>query len=144
MNAAKGYAKLSHAKRLKVGAVLVKDDRIISIGYNGTPSGQDNNCEEAVPHLNMLDQVTTIDYVTKPDVVHAEMNVIAFAAKYGVSTDKCSLVITDSPCFECCKLIIQSGIKEVFYGKEYRDRSGLKFLHDNNIFTSGITEINGE
>lgn len=140
MNAAKGYAKLSHAKRLKVGAVLVKDDRIISIGYNGTPSGASNICETRIKDP----REPFIELITKPEVVHAEMNVIAFAAKHGVSTDGCSLVITDSPCFECCKLIIQSGIKEVYYEKEYRDKSGLKFLHDNNIFTSGITEINGE
>lgn len=124
LNAAEGYSKLSKAKRLKVGAVLVKDDRIISIGYNGTPSGADNTCE--------------INDITLPSVCHAELNVIAFAAKNGVSTDNCSMVITDSPCYECSKLIIQSGIKEVYYKQEYRDTSSLDFLRDNNILVNKI------
>lgn len=126
LHAAEGYSKLSKAKRLQVGAVLVKDDRIISIGFNGTPSGADNTCE--------------IDDVTVPGVCHAELNVIAFAAKNGVSTDNCSMVITDSPCFECSKLIIQSGIKEVYYKREYRDTSSLDFLRENNIFIKKIGE----
>lgn len=133
MKVAQAYAELSHAKRLKVGAVLVREDRPVAVGYNGTPSGADNNCEEAMPHLNMLDQVTSVEYVTKPSVVHAEMNVIAFAARSGVSTDGCIMVITDSPCYECSKLIIQAGITEVYYLREYRLTESLEFLRENGV-----------
>ena len=134
LNAAQGYAKLSHAKRLKVGAVLVKDDRIISIGYNGMPSGGSNECEYEKPKFdNKTLSYPTTELATKPEVVHAEMNVIAFAAKNGVSTNGCSLVITDSPCFECAKLIIQSGIKEVYYEREYRLTDSLDFLKEYKV-----------
>lgn len=132
LNAAQGYARLSHARRLKVGAVLVRDDRIISLGYNGNPRGGPDDCETAEPVMTQLDGEYTM-YTTKPEVVHAETNVIAFAAKYGVPTDGCSMVITDSPCYECSKLIIQSGIKEVYYEREYRDVSGIKFLKEYKV-----------
>lgn len=121
MAAAKVYAELSYAKRLKVGAVLIKDDRIISVGYNGTPSGMSNKCE-------YIDSVLDAEVKTKPEVVHAETNVIAFAAKNGVATKDCIMVITHSPCFECSKLIIQAGIRGVYYETEYRLTSGLDFL----------------
>lgn len=126
LKTAQVYAELSYAQRLKVGAVLVSDNRIVSVGRNGTVSGADNVCE--------------VDGVTKPEVVHAETNVIAFAAKSGVSTNNCVMVITDSPCYECSKLIIQSGIKEVYYKREYRDTSSLDFLRENNILVSKIGE----
>lgn len=124
MEAAKVYSSLSHATRLKVGAVLVRDDRIISIGYNGMPSGGDNNCEFVTREGEVI---------TKPGVVHAEMNVIAFAAKNGVATNGCSMVITDSPCYECSKLIIQSGIKKVYYDREYRLTDSLEFLKEYKV-----------
>lgn len=143
LNAAQGYAKLSKAKRLKVGAVLVKDDRIISIGYNGTPSGMDNACEYRLDHLNLLDELVSVEWRTKPEVCHAEMNVIAFAAKNGISTDGASLVITHSPCFECCKILVQSGIREVYYKDEYRDTSGIDFLKENNVTVRRIANVKG-
>ena len=126
LNSAKGYARLSKARRLKVGAVLIRDDRIISIGYNGTVAGAENACE------------VTIDgeLKTLPSVVHAEANVIAFAAKAGVSTDKCSMVVTHSPCHECSKIIIQSGIEIVYYETKYRDETAINFLRE-----SGVTVI---
>lgn len=125
LKSAQAYGELSYAKRLKVGAVLIKDDRVISIGYNGTPSGRDNKCEDESGQ-------------TKPEVVHAEMNVIAFAAKNGVSTNGCIMVITDSPCYECSKLIIQSGIKAVFYEREYRLIEGIYFLRDCGLIVEKI------
>ena len=128
LKVATAYSELSKAKRLQVGAVIVKDNRPISVGYNGTVSGANNNCEEEVDGY----------LVTKPDVVHAEMNAIAFAAKNGVSTNDCSLIITHSPCFECAKLIKQSGIKEVFYHKEYRDTKSILFLRVNKVKISKI------
>lgn len=123
LEVAQVFSRRSKAKRLKVGAVLVRDDRIISTGWNGMPAGGSNECEY------MVDKVVH----TKPEVIHAEANVISFAARHGVPTEGCSLVITHSPCFECSKLIIQSGIKEVWYEEEYRIKEAVKFLTDNNV-----------
>lgn len=141
LNAAQGYAKLSHAKRLKVGAVLIKDDRIISVGYNGMPSGMDNECEG--PTANLKDYrgglgEKIITPVTKPEVVHAEMNAIAYAAKNGVKTDGCTMVVTHSPCFECSKLLMQAGVKEIYYETEYRITDSIDFLKSNNIIVEKI------
>ena len=112
-------SKHSKAERKKVGAVLVKNNRIISIGYNGTPSGFDNTCEE--------------NGITKKEVIHAESNCITKCARSNESSDGSSLYVTLSPCMECSKLIIQSGIKEVFYKEEYRDTDGIKLLNKANI-----------
>lgn len=128
LNAAEGYAKLSKANRLQVGAVLTKDDRIISVGYNGLPSGSSNVCEEVIDG----------QLVTKPGVCHAELNVIAFAARHGIPTEGTELVITHSPCYECCKLLIQAGVTQVWYWNEYRDKSGLEFLTDNKVAVFNI------
>lgn len=149
LNAAQGYSKLSYARRLKVGAVLVKDDRIISVGYNGTPSGRDNNCE-IVTKRTLEGPFVEKELRSKPEVVHAEMNVIAFAAMNGVSTNQCIMIITHSPCFECSKLIVQSGIIKVYYETEYRITDGIDFLREcgveveriygNEDIKSGATE----
>lgn len=128
LNAAKSYAELSYAKRLKVGAVIAKDDRIISVGYNGTPSGRDNECEYNIPIYENSFKLVGHKLETIPEVVHAEMNAIAFASKLGVSTDGAALIITHSPCFNCSKLIVQAGIKELYYETEYRDVGALIFL----------------
>lgn len=109
----------SHAVRAKVGAVLVKEDNILAYGYNGTPSGFDNNCE--------------VDNVTKREVLHAESNCITKVARSTNSSDGATLYVTLSPCFECSKLIIQSGIKRVVYLEKYRDDSPITFLVENNI-----------
>ena len=140
---AQAYAELSHARRLKVGAVLIRDDRPVAVGYNGTPSGADNNCEFEeliLDNPGPFMQPPVAELKTKPDVVHAEMNVIAFAAKSGVSTDGCIMVITDSPCYECSKLIIQSGIKEVYYIRQYRLTESLDFLRENGVKVEQYTE----
>lgn len=136
LKAAKAYAELSHAKRLKVGAVLLRDDRIISIGYNGMPSGFPNECEG--PTADPKDYRgggggEFITPVTLPEVVHAEMNAIAFAAKAGVSTEGCTMVVTHSPCFECSKLLMQSGVKHIYYETEYRLTDSLEFLKKGGI-----------
>jgi len=120
MDTAKIFAELSHARRLHVGAIVVKDDRIISIGYNGMPSEWDNCCE-------------TEDNITKPEVLHAEMNAISKLARSTESGDGAAMFITHSPCIECAKLIYQSGIKEVYYGEDYRDDTGIKFLSKSGI-----------
>lgn len=134
LKAAYAYSELSYAVRLKVGAVLVKDDRIISVGYNGMPSGGSNVCEIQ----SKVDP--TAPLATKPQVVHAEQNVIAFAAKNGIATEGATLVITHSPCFECCKLLIQAGIKHIYYDQEYRDTDPIQFLRDYSITIERIDQ----
>lgn len=141
MNAARAYADLSQARRLKVGAVIVRDDRVVSIGYNGTPSGRDNNCEVEVPdddEPGLFPEFPKTKLVSKPEVCHAEMNAIMFAAKNGVATNGCTLYVTHSPCFECAKMIRQCGIKEVYYDVEYRDLSSVEFLREMNITVKKI------
>ena len=128
MDIAQRTAELSHARRLKVGSIIVKEDRIISIGYNGMPAGWDNNCE------NELHQpVGRVDLVTKPEVLHAETNAIAKLAKSNESGLDADLFVTHAPCLDCAKLIYQSGIKRVFFGQAYRDTAGVTFLKNSNI-----------
>ena len=131
MKTAKIFAGLSSARRRHVGAIIVKDDRIISIGYNGMPSGWDNNCEDEVmdSYSGFEGAIHNVRLKTKPEVLHAESNAIAKLAKSTESGDGASMFITCSPCIECAKMIYQSGIKEVFYGEEYKSDDGLKFLH---------------
>jgi dCMP deaminase len=114
INIAKEVGTLSHCTRSKVGAVLVKDGNVISFGYNGTPAGMDNGCEE--------------NNVTKDEVIHAEMNAILKAAKSGNAVDGSTLYLSLSPCQNCCKLIIQSGISRVVYLEGYRDLKPIEFL----------------
>jgi dCMP deaminase len=114
MNIAKETSTLSHCVRFKVGAVLVKNGNIISFGYNGTPAGLDNKCEE--------------NDVTLPHVIHGEVNAILKAAKTGNSVDGSTLYLTLSPCLDCSKLILQSGVKRVVYLNEYRNLDGVNFL----------------
>ena len=128
---AETFAELSHARRLHVGAIVVKDDRIISIGYNGMPAGWDNNCED-----ELHQPIGRVNLVTKPEVIHAEINAIAKLAKSTESGDGAVMFITHAPCLDCAKLIFQSGITKVWYKTEYRDDSGVKFL-----LKSGITVI---
>ena len=113
------WAQNSYCKRRKVGALLVKDRMIISDGYNGTPSGFENICEE--------------DGVTKPYVLHAEANAITKVAKSGNSSEGATLYVTASPCLECSKLIIQSGIRRVVYRDEYRLTDGIDLLRRAGI-----------
>jgi dCMP deaminase len=134
MKTARVFAELSASKRKQVGAVIVKDDRIISIGYNGMPSGWDNDCEI----MTYTDFTGTIVTKTKPEVLHAESNAIAKLAKSTESGDGASMFITCSPCIECAKMIFQSGIKEVFYGEDYRDDRGIIFLNKCGITVKQI------
>jgi dCMP deaminase len=135
---AERVAQLSQAQRLKVGAVIVKDDRILSYGYNGTPAGFDNVCELHIPEQVDIDSRTIIEAhtVTKPEVIHAEMNAIAKVAKHGDSCEGASIFITHAPCVECAKMILQSGIDSVYYLKEYRSTAGIDLLKKspNSIF----------
>jgi dCMP deaminase len=122
-------SELSYAKRLKVGAVIVKDNTVISYGYNGMPAGWDNNCEDILPDGTLK---------TKPEVLHAESNAIAKLAKSNNSGDRASLFVTHSPCIDCAKLIFQTGIGRVYYGENYRDDAGIQFLKASGI---NVTQI---
>jgi dCMP deaminase len=124
MKTAEVFAECSTATRLHVGAIIVKDERIISIGYNGTPSGWDNNCED-IKVNNDGDYVT----VTKPEVLHAETNAIAKLAKFNGSGSGSVLFVTHAPCLDCSKLVFQSGISTVYYRNSYRDNAGVDFLN---------------
>ena len=133
MAVAETYSQLSYARRLKVGAIIVKDDRIISIGYNGMPAGWDNNCEDEIaPSLPYLySDGPTLK--TKPEVLHAESNALAKLAKSSESGDGATLFVTHAPCLDCAKLVYQSGINSVFYRNAYRSEDGVRFLEKCNI-----------
>lgn len=149
-------AQLSHAKRLQVGAVIVKDDAVISYGYNGMPAGWDNDCEdkEWCSAGGWLDpeeieerwpyEGTYLDadgntmqgryrLKTKPEVLHAESNAIAKLARSSQSGRDASVFITHAPCLDCAKLIYQSGISSVYYRNSYRDMAGLEFLEKSGV-----------
>lgn len=155
MRVAEVYAGLSSAVRLKVGAIVVKDNRVISIGYNGTPSGWDNACEDKVydpcdaggwitqeefdekyPHEEWDESAQrNVRYglKTKAEVIHAEANSISKLASSHESGKGADMFITHAPCVDCAKLIYGAGINRVFYRHAYRDQSGLEFLHKCNI-----------
>jgi dCMP deaminase len=133
MQAAEVYAKLSTARRLQVGAIIVKDDRIISIGYNGMPAGWDNNCEDEI-----WDKTGDYELKTKPEVLHAEANAIAKVARSSESAENSVLFVTHAPCIECAKLIYQSGVSKVYFKHHYRDQSGLTFLNKASIITEQL------
>lgn len=120
MDTAERFAQLSSAKRLHVGAVVVKDQRIISIGYNGMPSGWTNECEDENGN-------------TKNEVIHAEANAISKLAKSGDSGDGSDLFCTHAPCVHCAKIIFGAGVKKVYYRNSYRDTAGLDFLQKCGI-----------
>jgi dCMP deaminase len=123
MDVAHIFAKHSHAKKLQVGSVIVKDDRIISIGYNGTPSGWDNQCED------MIDGVL----ITRPEVLHAESNAISKLARSSEAGLDSTLFVTHAPCINCAKAIYQAGIKAVYYAKDWRSGEGVHFLNKCDI-----------
>lgn len=156
MDTAFRFSKLSSAVRRKVGAIAVKDERIISIGYNGTPSGWSNECED----IEYVDMTGKEDYVamteagwvfgadsttagwtrriTKPEVLHAEMNCLMKLAKFGESGNGATMFITDSPCMDCAKGIFQAGISNVFYKNEYRSTDGISFLQKCGVTVTRV------
>jgi len=125
-------SKLSYAKRLQVGAVIVKGNQIIGTGYNGMPTGWENICETEVEG----------QLKTKPEVLHAESNAIAKVSRSTESSEGATLFCTHAPCIDCAKLIYQAGISTVYYREQYRDDSGLRFLSQGNVnvhkFTNSI------
>ena len=128
MDTAERFAQLSSAKRLQVGAVVVKDNRIISIGYNGMPSGWTNECEEMIHGED-----DTVYSRTKDEVIHAEANAVSKLARDGESGFGADLFCTHAPCIHCAKLIYGAGIKKVYYRDTYRDTLGVDFLEKCNI-----------
>lgn len=158
MQMAYQIAKLSYAKRRRVGCVIVKDTQIISTGYNGTPHGFDNGCEEDqvkvienANHQAILEEKGyTCDSgccsktITKREVLHAESNALAKISKSTLSSDGADLYTTTCPCFDCAKLIIQSGIKRVFYSEDYRDMSGVDLLKQAGIEVKEVICWNAE
>lgn len=129
MDVAERFAQLSSAQRLQVGAIVVKDDRIISIGYNGMPTGWTNECEE----WNGEDDWGNTILKTKPEVIHAESNAISKLARGTESGEGACIFITHSPCMDCAKLIYQSGIATVYYKESYRSTQGIDFLEKSDI-----------
>lgn len=161
MQTAETFAELSHAKRLHVGAIVVKDDRIISIGYNGMPAGWDNNCEDKVwdrgaggwlspeeyeaqyPHEDFhhgAQRNVRYGLKTKPEVLHAETNAIAKLARSTESGLDADIFITHAPCLDCAKLIYQAGIKRVFFGAAYKDNNGIDFLKNSGITVTQVSD----
>ena len=162
MKVAETFAELSSARRLHVGAIVVKDDRIISIGYNGMPSGWDNDCEdkeymsvdaggwldlneieERWPNKEQMlpkedNRWRRYALKTKPEVLHAETNAIAKLAKSTESGLGASMFITHAPCMDCAKLVYQSGINNVYYRNSYRDESGIQFLQKAGVWVEKI------
>ena len=143
MDVAERFSQLSTARRLQVGAIVVKEQRIISIGYNGTPSGWDNVCEECCDGASPIsagcyhDQCTGLK--TKPEVMHAERNALDKLASSTESGKGATLFVTHSPCLECAKSIYGAGITSVYYKHAYRCTSGLDFLDKCNI---AVTQVN--
>jgi dCMP deaminase len=163
MKVAETFAGLSSAKRLHVGAIVVKDDRIISIGYNGMPSGWDNNCEDkeymdetaggwlspeeieeqwpwSEQQLPKTEDLPWLRYKlkTKPEVLHAETNAIAKLAKSNESGLGATMFVTHAPCLDCAKLIYQSGINSVLYRNSYRSDDGIQFLQKAAVWVEKI------
>lgn len=123
MKTAETFAELSHSRRLHVGAIVVKDDRIISIGYNGMPAGWDNNCEDEI-----IDDKWMVTLKTKPEVLHAERNALDKLAKGNEGGLGATMFVTHAPCLECAKSIYGSGISTVYYSEDYRAEEGILFL----------------
>ena len=133
MDVAQRFSELSSAKRLQVGAIVVKDDRIISIGYNGMPSGWDNNCED---YIQLSDD--TITTKTKPEVIHAEANAIAKLARGNESGDGSTMFLTHAPCIDCAKQMYTAGVKKIYYRNSYRDTLGVDFLTKCDIIVEQV------
>lgn len=130
MKTAETFAELSHARRLHVGAIIVKDDRIISIGYNGMPAGWDNNCEDETVELysGYEGAIHRTVLKTKPEVLHAERNALDKLAKGNEGGLNSTMFVTHSPCLECAKSIYGAGITHVYYSEDYRSEEGISFL----------------
>lgn len=161
MNIAELTSTLSYAKRLQVGAVIVKNDQIIGTGYNGMPAGWDNDCEDKVwdrgaggwlspeeieeqypyeGYHHGSERTVRYGLKTKPEVLHAESNALMKVAKSTESSDGATLFCTHAPCIECAKLIYQAGIKNIYYRDQYRNTDGLEFLKQGEVNVHQYTD----
>lgn len=143
MKVAEVYAQLSSAVKLKVGAIVVKDNRVISIGYNGTPPGWDNTCEDKQYTSPWVDELAggeniTYTYKTRPEVIHAERNALDKLAKYGECGNNAVMFITHAPCLECAKSIFNTGISSVYYRNTYRETTGIEFLEKCRVLVKRV------
>jgi dCMP deaminase len=135
MDIAKRVSEMSYAKRLKVGSILVKDGNIISFGWNGMPAGWDNNCEDevVVAVVDGAPQKEIKELRTKPEVLHAEQNLLMKISKSTNSSQGATMYVTCAPCIECAKLIYQSGISRLIYRDTYRSTDGIDFLNKSGV-----------
>lgn len=131
------HARLSKARRAQVGAVLVTSHGVTLTGYNGTPTGRSNDCEYEVHYLK--DEFPTL--ITKPEVIHAELNCIMKAAREGVSCIGATVYVTLSPCIQCSAMLVQAGVKRVVYKQQYRDDSGVELLKSCGILVQSYDEL---
>jgi dCMP deaminase len=139
MDIAKRTAELSSAKRLQVGAIIVKNDRIVSIGYNGMPSGWTNECEyQEVYDYKLNDEIYQLK--TKPEVIHAEANAIAKLARSTESGEGAVMFLTHAPCMDCAKQIYTAGIRKVIFDSHYRSTDGVVFLNNCNLEVNQLNE----
>ena len=127
MKMAQDVSQLSYARRLKVGTVIVKDN-VVTFGYNGTPAGWDNNCED-----ELIDERWYVTLKTKPEVLHSEANALMKIAKSTISSEGATLFCTHSPCIDCAKMIYQAGIFTVYYRDEYKSSDGIEFLKKSGV-----------
>jgi len=134
LDMARRWSSMSKAKRKKVGCLIVKGTQIISDGYNGTPSGFDNDCEQFHP----LEDYSSNEMITKREVLHSESNALMKLARSNNSSEGATMYLTCSPCFDCAKLIIQAGISRVVYAEEYRKIDGIQLLKKANITVEQI------
>ena len=132
MDTAERFASLSTAVRLQVGTIVVKDNRIISIGYNGMPAGWDNTCEDEIDE-ELSNGTTSYKLRTKAEVIHAEANAISKLARSGEAGGGADIYITHAPCVECAKLIYGTGIARVYYKTKYKSDDGIEFLKSCGI-----------
>lgn len=152
MDIALRMAEMSHAKRMKVGAVAVRDRRVILCGFNGTPEGKSNVCEKRVypsvsdstedmekrfPYID--DQGDYYSLVTLPSVMHAEENIILYSSKKGIALEGCEIFCTHQPCLNCARMIYGAGFKRVVYKEEYRSKEGIDFLRDMQMTVEKYT-----
>ena len=134
MKVAELTSTLSYAKRLQVGSVIVKGNKILATGYNGMPSGWDNTCETV--EVVELDEKFVKRLVTKQEVLHAETNAIAKVSASTESSEGATMFCTHAPCINCAKLIYQSGINNLYYRDTYRDTSGIEFLESSGVLVT--------
>lgn len=138
MDVAERFAQLSYAKKLKVGAIIVKEDRIISIGYNGTPPGWDNDCEDIISIEDPSSGHVIKELKTKPEVIHAERNALDKLARSKESGLDATMFITHNPCIECAKSIFNSGITKVYYRHTFKKPNGIDFLRKCGVDVAQI------